>query len=656
VVSFDEQGLLSYWNPAAERLFGRPTRSVAGRPVHMLLPCPPLVATAGVGIAGLCNAGDPLFSGAVVEVTSVDAAGRPLPLEVSFTAYRNGHAWNATAFVRDARAHKRQEEELRQARDRAEEATRAKSLFLATMSHELRTPLSGVIGMMQLGLRESMSPQARSRIELGLANAEALLTIINDILDFSKIEAGKMTFEAVDFDPRELVQSLVELLDYRAQEKGLSLLMHVDPSVPRWLRSDPVRVRQVLLNLIGNALKFTETGGVDVDLACHSDGAGQLWLQVGVRDTGIGISPEAQTRLFQGFEQADVTTTRKYGGTGLGLTITRSLIDGMRGHLALDSEPGSGSCFRFELPVRVGAPVLARDEEVLGAFDCRLQILCAEDGHTNRVIVQAFVQGMGHDVEFVENGLECVHRCAEARFDLILMDGRMPVMDGLEAARAIRAGGLEDTFVLDPGLWMIALTANATAKDRDECMAAGMDDFLAKPVDERQLGFALHRAVTTLRARGHALRPLAPAPEAGLAGLDALFFGADVVPAPPPPAAPGATSPAAPAAMPQPPDATPVAQPPAAALTPLAERLREVFRTETPRLLAELAQALGVHDLGTAARIAHNIKGSAFYVECEPIAETAGALEHACDERSFERIDPAWVELQACYTRWTTEN
>ena len=206
VISFDESGALSYWNPAAERLFGRSAAQAIGRSVHEVLPLPKLgvaIATTG-GIAALCDAGDDLFSGVVIAFDARDAIGRSVPVELSLTSYRNDRGWAATAFMRDARTHKRQEEALRQARDKAEEATRAKSLFLATMSHELRTPLSGIIGMLQLGLREAMPEQARSRVSLALGNAEALLAIINDILDFSKIEAGKMGFESVDFDLREI--------------------------------------------------------------------------------------------------------------------------------------------------------------------------------------------------------------------------------------------------------------------------------------------------------------------------------------------------------------------------------------------------------------------------------------------------------------------
>jgi PAS domain S-box-containing protein len=651
VISFDGFGALSYWNPAAERLFGRSAAAALGKPVYDVLPIPKLATATTLGIGALCDSGDELFSGAVIEVAARGSDGHTLPVELSLTGYRNDRGWAATAFMRDARAHKRQEEALRLARDKAEEATRVKSLFLATMSHELRTPLSGVIGMLQLSLREAMPTQARSRVSLALGNAEALLAIINDILDYSKIEAGKMSFESVDFDPRDVLGSLVELLDLRAQEEGLSLLSAVDANVPRWLRGDPMRLRQILLNLIGNALKFTEIGTVQVRVNCGLTESERLLLEIEVEDTGIGISQEAQARLFSSFEQADVTTTRKYGGTGLGLTITRALVDGMGGEISLRSEMGVGSTFRVTLPVTVGAPVQPAAEEAILPFDCRLDVLCAEDGHTNRVIVQAFVQGLGHDVEFVENGLLAVQRCAERNFDLILMDGRMPVMDGLAAARAIRAGGVEGAWVLDPQVWMIALTANATGSDREMSLDAGMNDFLPKPIDERALAKSLHRAVAEVRARGRHLRAAAPsaqAVDASLAELDAML-GDDGDPAD---ADDGGTGVAL-ARRTQVAATVPTRAPP---IRSLAERLREAFRAETPKLVADLEAALAERDFARAARVAHNIKGSAYYIQCEPMAEHAAALEDACDQGEAAAAQRHWERLQESIASWISEN
>jgi CheY-like chemotaxis protein/HPt (histidine-containing phosphotransfer) domain-containing protein len=296
--------------------------------------------------------------------------------------------------------------------------------------------------------------------------------------------------------------------------------------------------------------------------------------------------------------------------------------------------------------------VAARLEDAVAPFDCRLNVLCAEDGHTNRVIVQAFVQGLGHDVTFVENGLQAVQRCAEQNFDLILMDGRMPVMDGLAAARAIRGGGIGDTWVLDPEIWMIALTANATGNDRELCLAAGMDDFLSKPVDERLLAQSLHRAVDALRARGRALWPVAhalPGGDARTASLDAMF---DLDPDAD---APGAVADAVLRDVGVRPGAA-VAPPAVPAVRSLADRLADAFRAETPRLLADLAEAITLRDYPRAARIAHNIKGSAFYIRCEPMADDADALENACDAADEAGAEAHWAGLQHSIAAWTASN
>jgi len=302
------------------------------------------------------------------------------------------------------------------------------------------------------------------------------------------------------------------------------------------------------------------------------------------------------------------------------------------------------------LPVAIGSPVSSVAEEPVAPFDCRLSVLCAEDGHTNRVIVQAFVQGLGHDVSFVENGLQAVHRCAEEHFDLVLMDGRMPVMDGLAAARAIRAGGIDDTWVLDPAIHMIALTANATGNDRELCLAAGMDDFLSKPLDERLLAQALHRAVDALRARGRTLRPArgTPATAGGsTAALDALFLDAQFLDGHPDAAAVDEAHALLADAAHRPPPAAP-------AVRSLSERLADAFRSETPRLLVELADAIAQRDLARAARISHNIKGSAYYIHSEQMAEDAGGLEEACDAADDAGVQRHWAALQESIDDWMT--
>ncbi len=660
VVSFDAGGRLTYLNPAAERMFGRSSDQVLGQPAIGFLPIPGWDGCAD--LAELREMHAWLFSGEVVALVSRDAQGEPLPVEVTLTAYRDSGSWSATAFVRDARARLRQQEALQQAKDRAEEATRVKSLFLATMSHELRTPLSGVIGMLQLSLRGEMLWATRAKVNLALNNAESLLSIINDILDYSKLEAGKMSFEVVDFDLREMVHALSALLDLSAQEKGLSLMLRVEPNVPGWLRTDPVRLRQVLFNLIGNALKFTERGFIELHLGWQDDEQqpGQGRLTVAVEDTGIGISAEAQQRLFRSFEQADSHTTRRYGGTGLGLTISKSLIEGLGGQISVRSTEGEGSCFSFWIPAALGKPVAAAQEPVSGPFECRLKILCAEDGPTNQMIVRVFVEDMGHDIEFVENGRDAVRRCSERRFDVVLMDGRMPVMDGLEACRVIRSGGMPpEQWVLDPEVWIIALTANATVQDREQCLAAGMNDFLSKPIDEGQLAQALHRAAHALRGKGLQLESVLPSGDAGAAplealmaldGLDALGDPAAAAVSPAPALAQGTVSkPASHGAE------TGGAAGGAAGRVPLQQRLRTAFREEGRRTLAALRTALQGADWPEAARLAHSIKGSALYVDCEPLAAAAAALERACDNPPPADAAQQCGKIEQLFEAWAFE-
>jgi len=634
VISFDQNGYLSYWNPAATRMFGVRADQTIGRRVDNFLPIPGL-ADLGGDLARLLEAQPELFSGHVLSMEALDTRGQPLPVEVTLKAYRNGTDWNATAFVRDARAHLLQQEALRQAKERAEEATRVKSLFLATMSHELRTPLSGVIGMLQLTLRGEMQWATRAKVNLALQNAEALLAIINDILDYSKIEAGKMSFEHVDFDLRELLQGLTALMEMNAQEKGLSLICRIGNEVPQWLRSDPVRLRQVLFNLLGNALKFTERGFVELRVNWHAaDGEGPARLVVEVEDTGIGISEEARARLFRGFEQADISTSRHYGGTGLGLAISKSLIEGLGGEISVRSTEGVGTCFCFWVAAPVGQPVEAPLPVGAGPFDVRLKILCAEDGPTNQMIARAFVEDMGHEIEFVDNGREAVMRCTEERFDVILMDGRMPVMDGMDATRAIRAGGLDDHWVLEPDVWIIALTANATLQDREQCLGSGMNDFLSKPVDELQLAAALHRAVRVLKERGRPLTPKAPAGPQAAVELEGLLLDAPAGAAPP----------------------VTVAPPPAMRdHNALKQRLRRAFLQDGRKTLDTLRDALQAEDWPTAARMAHGLKGAAFYVECPPLADAAGALEDDCDDPPPHQPMQQWQQLEALFEQWAKE-
>ena len=385
-------------------------------------------------------------------------------------------------------------EELAQARDSAEAANRAKSEFLAMMSHEIRTPLTGMIGMIDLMARANSVAEQRSYAELARESAENLLAVINGVLDFSQLEAGRLQTEAIDFDAARLVGSTIELFRTPAENKGLRLSVSSSSDLPQWLNGDPHRIRQILSNLVGNAIKFTATGAVEVTVSHRPLADEKIELRLDVVDSGVGIPPEARRRLFEPFIQVDSSTSRRYGGSGLGLSICKRLCELLHGDIGVEPGPGGvGSRFWFTVCCADGQPVVPELPSPPIAGDRPLAVLVAEDTPIISTLIRNLLIKEGHEPTMVGNGSEAVAMVQTKAFDLVLMDVQMPEMDGVSATRAIRhLGGIHSEIPI------IALTANAMASEREQYLAAGMTNCVTKPIRPAEL-FGAMAACTARR-------------------------------------------------------------------------------------------------------------------------------------------------------------
>jgi signal transduction histidine kinase/ActR/RegA family two-component response regulator len=427
---------------------------------------------------------------------------RPAPLRISEAAFWAGGlallaALLATLWIvtlrRSIRAKTAEIEDLLQ---KAQEASRLKSEFLANVSHEIRTPMHGILGLQELVLSSKLEPEARQQLEVAHSTTISLLTLLNDLLDFSRIEANRLALNPEDLDPRAVLRDAVNSLKVTADEKGLELRWSVGDGVPQGILCDRSRLRQVLLNLLSNAVKFTQQGEVEASMRLEKLEGAEATLRVSVCDTGPGIPPEQLAAVFEPFRQADGSVTRRYGGSGLGLSIASRLVELLGGRLWVESEVGKGSCFHVRIRCKVTQPAAGAGAPVLLAGSVerasrQLRILVAEDNRVNQLVARKLLEKAGHEVTVCENGKEAVELARQGGFDVILMDIQMPDMDGLEATRVIRSqenGSAKKVPI-------IALTAHSLQQDMERCLAAGMDGYVSKPFRLEALCEALERVV-----------------------------------------------------------------------------------------------------------------------------------------------------------------
>jgi PAS domain S-box-containing protein len=481
----DAKGVIQLANAHCEKLFGYPRTELIGQPVEMLVPAD-IRARHPALRDGFHRAPDPRSMGSGRELNGQRKDGSLFPVEIGLSPLpaREGESAQVAVSVRDITERKKQEKEILAAKATAEGATEMKSMFLANMSHEIRTPMNAIIGLSHLALKTPLNAKQRDYVSKVHNAGTSLLSIINDILDFSKIEAGKLDLETTDFQIDEVISSVTTLTAQKAHDKGLEFLADVTSAIPQHLLGDPLRLGQILTNLVNNAVKFTEHGEIRLKIELLEQTGEKVQLKFSVRDTGIGMTPEQTAKLFQAFTQADMSTTRKHGGTGLGLTISRKLVEMMGGRIWIESEPGVGSTFLFT--AWLGLSFATGRGKMLPEQLPHLNVLVVDDNSAAREILAEALQGITAHVDVVSSGAEAVAAVKQhdtsSPYDLVFMDWRMPGMDGLQATRRIKQDG---QLHKQPAIVMV--TAFGREEVREEAERLGIDGFLVKPVTKSML-------------------------------------------------------------------------------------------------------------------------------------------------------------------------
>ena len=498
IISKNLDGTITSWNRAAERIFGYTEAEMLGQPILRIIP--PERHHEEEEIISRLRRGERIEH---FETMRQAKDGRLIDISITVSPIRDaeGRIVGASKIARDITTHKqllaiaeRQKQELIESRDAAEKANLAKTEFLTNMSHEIRTPMNAVIGLAHiLAASEPLTERQREFIRTLQLSADALLALINDLLDIAKIEAGTIELEQIPFRLDQLMDEIATIMSVRAKEKELSFTVKADPVAGLVFRGDATRLRQVVLNLCSNAVKFTQHGGVHVDVKREG---GEV--RIAVQDTGIGIAPDRLDSIFEKFVQADSSISRKYGGTGLGLAITKTLIERMNGDITVESKAGQGSVFVIRLPLKLSKDAMPESEQQSPAATApqRHRVLLVEDYAPNVLVATTVLEQFGYDCDVIATGLEAIDRAASGRYALVLMDVQLHGMSGLDATRHIRANERQQGL---PPLPIIGMTAHALAGDRERCLGAGMSDYIAKPFNTEDLREKLERFTASKR-------------------------------------------------------------------------------------------------------------------------------------------------------------